>query len=200
MFYKETNVFPFMSSILGNPQSTPFSEHLLKAVRRGSKITNLNDQILVDIGAGKTPYGYGFACSTGAREYIGIELYHAKELSDRIKRAQNNDDWYHPESLTRAPKMKGIPSIPYTIISMDMKEALETFPDNSVSVLASGIDDIIIPRKRLVAIEYQVKRVLHKNGFFINNWSDIEPMGLLQKKIMNQTTIYKKRKEKEQTI
>jgi hypothetical protein len=185
-----------MSLTQGRAQSTPFSEHLLKAERRGVDIVNLKNQVLVDIGAGKTAYGYGFACSTGADKYIGIELYHAEELSDSIERARNKHDWRHPESLGRTPRMAGVSLIPYSILSMDMEEALRTLPDNSVSVLATGIDNIIIPARRISGIEYQVRRVLHHDGFFVNAWSDIRLAGMKQQRKMGLAVIYRKNIDK----
>jgi hypothetical protein len=72
-----------------------------------------------------------------------------------------------------------VPEIPWKISSDDMLTALQKIPDGSVSVLACGIEDCILPDAGYkAAVESEIVRVLSETGVFASSHSDLHPSGL----------------------
>jgi hypothetical protein len=117
----------------------------------------LNGQVLLDLGAGTTPNGYLLTSEFGIIGYVGVEANHA-------------------DILVRHMPSDGTATVPSEIVSEDMLHFLRRVPENSVSVMAAGIDCIIVPDVQLMSdIEKEIKRVLHPEGCFVGCYSDIVP-------------------------
>ncbi len=136
-------------------------------------LTRLKGQTLVDIGAGATAYGYRFAQAVRAKAYIGIEGYYPSALLQSIREQELQD-------------INKIKSVPVAIIGEEMIKALERFPTDSVSVLASRIEPLLFRSGRSYddmqrAIGYteivgkQIRRILHPEGLFISYKSEVYP-------------------------
>jgi hypothetical protein len=132
-------------------------------------LSPLNDQLLVDLGAGKSADGYRLARIAGARGYIGIEAFFEDELMARVEQ----------EIFSAGNEEKR--RIPASIISEDMLHALQRFPPHSVSVLASAIDVLVMHQSPtyLEKVGDEIVRILHPKGIFIKFESDISPSGLV---------------------
>jgi hypothetical protein len=115
------------------------------------------DQIVVDLGAGIMPYGLKISESLGAKGYIAVEPNFPNSLRENI--------YSH--------------SIPFTIIPEDMLTFLRRLPDESVSILTSGIDECILQSKEYItSVEEEIERTLHQLGTYINYCSLFKPKGL----------------------
>jgi hypothetical protein len=128
---------------------------------------NFQDQIVVDLGAGKSRYGHSLCSLFGAKAYVGVEKHFAKELEEYIS-------YSTPEKIEktfdRGPA--GIEPIPAAIEDADMLSFLRRLPDNSVSIFASGIDrNIICDNEYLDAVRKEIGRVLHPKGAYISHES-----------------------------
>jgi hypothetical protein len=117
-----------------------------------------SNQIVVELGAGCFSYGYLLATMLGASSYIGVEPYYADLLAVNI------------ESTT----VSVLNPIPYSIISEDMLKLLRRLPNETVSVMAFGIEKCIISNERYRKnVESEIERVLHPLGCFVTSTSDL---------------------------
>ncbi len=96
----------------------------------------IKNKVVVDLGAGKFPWGYYIAVMGMAKAYIAVEPYYHKEIKETIK------------SFLKRDTPGGKKKIPYCIIGGDMLRFLYRLPKNSVSIFLFGIDDIIIENFR----------------------------------------------------
>jgi hypothetical protein len=165
------------------------------------------NQIVADLGAGQTLDGYVLCQIAGARAYIGIEPWNILELyknmckselahdkkiaeltrksreylstrnySDRetMRMLQDNMDIYLADFKKR---------IPAALIPEDVLKGLKRLPTSSVSVLAAGIDRVIVSDDEYAsAVEEQIERVLHPDGAFISIFSRFNPIRLRKDK------------------
>ena len=145
-----------------------FTRALYEAIRSESvgKVKEaLGDSIVVEIGAGFLPYGYLIASICGARAYVGVEPFYADHLIDFIESIRSR------HSFSFSP-------LPYTVVPQDMKCFLENTPDDSVSVLACGIEKCIIPEQRYRKnVEREILRALSPRGAFVAYRSNLRVRG-----------------------
>tara|TARA_Y100001934_G_scaffold101337_1_gene124586 strand:- start:917 stop:1618 length:702 start_codon:yes stop_codon:yes gene_type:complete len=136
------------------------------ARRAGNLPGALKGQSVVELGAGMMPHGYLIATTFEAKNYLAIEPYYADVLLKTLRQAIEEQKHV-------------IPEIPWKISSDDMLKALRKIPDESVSVLACGIEDCILPDAEYkAAVESEIARVLSTTGVFASSHSDLQPRGL----------------------
>ena len=97
-------------------------------------------------------------------------------------------------------KKKGKEKIPASIVPEDMLSFLKRLPDNSISILCSGIDYFIITHDYGYQVKEEISRVLDPNGALLNYSSEIVPSSLIKihpKEIdfFHKTGLYKKDKD-----
>ena len=136
------------------------------ARRAGNLPGSLKGQSVVELGAGMMPHGYLIAATFEAKNYLAIEPYYADVLLKTL--GQAIEDQKHV-----------VAEIPWKVSSDDMLSALQKIPDESVSVLACGIEDCILPDAGYkAAVEAEISRVLSETGVFASSHSDLHPKGL----------------------
>ena len=136
------------------------------ARRAGNFPGSLKGQSVVELGAGMMPYGYLIAATFEAKNYLAIEPYYADVLLKAIR--QVIEEQKHM-----------VAEIPWKVSSDDMLTGLQAIPDGSVSVLACGIEDCILPDADYkAAVESEITRVLSETGVFASSHSDLQPKGL----------------------
>ena len=124
---------------------------------------SLSRQIVLDLGAGITPFGYLVAAAAGAMGYIGVERFHAPKLCDALR------------ALPVGPEV-----CPAIVIERDMREVLCAMPDKSVSVLAVGLDNRLFAgcREVLNTVSQLLRERLHVNGVVVSVDSRLDLTGL----------------------
>ena len=136
------------------------------ARRAGNLPGSLKGQSVVELGAGMMPHGYLIAATFEAKNYLAIEPYYADVLLKTLRQAIEEQKHLVAE-------------IPWKVSSDDMLTALQKIPDESVSVLACGIEDCILPDAGYkAAVEAEISRVLSETGVFASSHSDLHPKGL----------------------
>ena len=180
----------------GHSFDTAFLDRLLKLINDKSHnefYTNfvtgarekINGQILVDLGAGNTNLGYCLSLLLGATKYVGVEKFAktVKELEKQLSQINIKSGKISLDNLAvydgrKSLKEQKIISInvltPASVVQDKMLHFLKRLPNNSVSILTSGIHDQLIdnPDYR-AAIAEQIERVLNPRGAYISNCSDI---------------------------
>jgi hypothetical protein len=106
----------------------------------------LANQVLVDLGAGRSSFGYRIAARFGASAYIANELglNSYQNLMYALKDALEDES----------------NKIPAFAFAEDMMATLDRIPSNSVSFLISGLDNFILPDRDFVAT--LAKKVVEK--------------------------------------
>ena len=136
------------------------------ARRAGNLPGSLKGESVIELGAGMMPHGYLIAATFEAKNYLAIEPYYADVLLKAL--CQAIDEQKHL-----------VAEIPWKVSSDDMLTGLRGIPDESVSVLACGIEDCILPDADYkAAVESEISRVLSETGVFASSHSDLHPKGL----------------------
>ena len=134
--------------------------------RAGNLPGSLKGQSVVELGAGMMPHGYLIATTFEAKNYLAIEPYYADVLLKTLR--QVIEEQKHV-----------VAEIPWKVSSDDMLTGLRAIPDESVSILACGIEDCILPDADYkAAVESEISRVLSETGVFASSHSDLHPKGL----------------------
>jgi len=121
----------------------------------------IKDQIIVDLGAGSTKDGYLLSEELGARAYIGVDEYYSESLKRDLENSKEDK------------------KIPFSVVSKDMLTFLRGLPDNSVSILMSGINASLLSNERYrKEVLAEIERVLDPEGAFLSFASDINPEAL----------------------
>lgn len=134
-----------------------------KRLRNGFK-----DQIVVDLGAGGTLYGYSAAMLGRAKGYVSVDYY--RGISGFFKHGFNSlrDGTVNPMGAW------DVPLIPLADVKEDMLTFLRRLPDNSVSIICSGIDMHVIPNDLYRdEVNKEITRVLSSQGLLVTHHSDI---------------------------
>lgn len=154
------------SITIGNPHPTEFSEDTLLFVEQNiDKLRKLfKDQILIDLGAGKSKYGYEIASLLHTKAYVAVEPCNTDSLYEKFTRGDlQSRPEFEQKNIIREYK-----SIPISIDDDDMLTFLRRLPDNSVSIQCSGIDRCIIQNRIYAAkVIEEIERVLSDTGAYI---------------------------------
>ncbi len=128
------------------------------------------NQIVVDIGAGSSGYGLRLAEIAGAKAVVAVEPFFSHLL---LKNIQNPIGPAKPYPQTAR--------IPIVIVPENALSFLKRLPNNSVSILAGGIEKNIIqdPEYRIQLGE-EVVRVLSPTGVLVDYFSELETYGLTE--------------------
>lgn len=110
----------------------------------------MGGRVVIDIGCGESPGGYLIAEASGARAYIGVDLY----ASERLRQALES----------KAAEDASGNKIPWNVVPQDGLTFLRALKEGSVSVIMSGISEGIIPDKRVLKILKEVVRVVGDDG------------------------------------
>jgi hypothetical protein len=135
----------------------------------------LRGKVVVDLGAGKDVQGYEVARMVGAKGYVGVEPFFARDLLQRMEDYLGSEPW----------TLKERAHIPASVVCDDMLRTLKRIPDDSVSLMAGAIDDCILgysseERDYVSEVNREITRVLHPSGVFINSSSEFFPDGTLK--------------------
>ncbi len=122
------------------------------------EFSNFKNQIVVDLGAGKLPIAYVNATLAGAKAYIAVEPHYFGVMCVQLLNTK------FLKKKFSLPK-----TIPTSLAPEGMLEFLRRLPDNSVSILASGIDVSIINEGYADKVSNEILRVLHPQGAYVNN-------------------------------
>ncbi|MFH1409174.1 MAG: hypothetical protein ABIH34_04665 [Nanoarchaeota archaeon] len=125
-------------------------------------------QIVIDLGSGALipPQGASISEMCGASGYIAVESLFATDYA-------GNTAWLDKVS------------IPVAVVAEDMKQFMKRLPDKSVSLLASGIDAMVLhDPHHLKECNEEVERVLHPEGILLCYHSCLRPEGLKREEHM----------------
>lgn len=166
----------------------------------------LENQIVVDLGAGRKPYGYFVADIAKAKGYIAVEPNFTGELLYRLSMIHIPDG----EGWCKPSKDHVLNRTPLAVVEEDMLSFLRRLPDSSVSLFSAGIDDDVIPNKEYrKEVVKEIVRVLDPKGAYIgenfgghislDDSSGIQKTPIMTEKRKFQTgvTVYKKRGDDE---
>lgn len=118
----------------------------------GERLSSLRDLVLVDLGAGSQIGGYKLVVEAGASGYVGVERFNSDYLAIGLRR-------YIDETNS---------TVPAAVIHADMLDFLNALPDNSVSVLTSGIDKSILQnRKYADKVRLGIQRVVGEDNIHL---------------------------------
>lgn len=174
----------------GSPQCTWYAGKLWELFNIDAQVKKafrkFEDQIVIDLGAGESENGYFLAEASGAKAYIAVEPYWADRLSGHFKSSNLNTLYQRPEEN----KSQSLKNIPIAIAPEDMLTFLKRLPDNSVSILISGVNEAILGSNVFNKNEYinnvknEIKRVLSSDGALIAFSSYVFiPSGLTKEQI-----------------
>ena len=168
----------------GEAASTEYNDLLLRDIRNPIGAEQLRKfmeimrgTILIDLGA-RDCDGYFLAKEFGARGYIGVDKFHCK--NPNILNQEDGQLWGSRE-------LKNKSDIPYTVVQEDMLDFLKRLPDNSVSILTTGVE-VGIEGKFARLVEKEIERVLDPKGAYITFFSKFEPKGLKRTKFQGETS------------
>ena len=139
-------------------------------------------QIVVDLGAGSDLIGYKVACKAGAKGYVAVEPYFATDAAVNLAIRKG---LYKPSNEFMIPfdvksSSEPIPTnIPAALVGETMLTFLQRLPNNSVSILMSGIDRLIMPNSAYrAAVACEIHRVISKDGGYVGSFisSDLDGM------------------------
>ena len=133
--------------------------------------TLLEKRRVVELGAGMMPYGYAFAATCGAKNFVAVEPFYADKQRASVKAMIEEQG-----SLLQR--------IPYKVEGRDMLDYLKDEADDLLCVVACGIEDCILPSSEYrKQVEGEIYRVLEKDAFFLSSHSDLQPQGLRMMKM-----------------
>lgn len=162
-----------------------------------------HEEIVLDLGVGKNIDGYVLALVSGARGYIAVEHRHMQRFFAKItapdkftsdtqlreKIAKNSPylqkiPTYDPQEVERVQEQMRaylagtLKDIPVVLLAEDMLVATKRLPDQSVSVLAGGIDSVMISDDTYAAaMEEEIARILSPSGAYAATHSRLQPKG-----------------------
>lgn len=111
-------------------------------------INGFREQIVIDLGAGKTADGYLLARDLRARAYIGVDFCFAPSLIESV------------DNLPPSEK-----TIDYSIIYDSIENLLPALPPLSCSFISAGIDDAFPGFDELLkSMEIHLPRTVHPDG------------------------------------
>lgn len=186
----------------GKVVSTPENKEILE-------LSSLKDQIVIDLGCTGSPkQSYLIASIFGAKGFVGVDAYdnptsyfQDKTKTETIEMIKNKLDGYEESEEDNKPEIKPIPGAGE---QEDMLSFLKRLPDNSVSIITSGIDEYVLhtftgENEGLVdEIEKEIQRVLSSDGIYVSYQSVFRPKELVEMDDDYGLRIFKKHKQKEE--
>ena len=167
-----------------------YSDYLMQASKY------LQNEVVVDLGAGRNLSGFRLAFFSGAKSYIAVEPHHTQELLEQFNLFKFGRDANFRESLKEIiPSLSKNSSydssrvrfiqenmkkyldnssidMPVCILQEDMLSSLIRLPSSSVSVLAGGIDRVILDDDVYAkSVESEISRVLSFGGTYVSAFS-----------------------------
>lgn len=148
-----------------------FADNEYNTPKFDSDINSFNGQIVVDLGAGRTPYAYLGALYGKAKGYVAVDKFQYRALQELYGDTENLR-----QEAADSVYTKRMDLIPVAIEDDDMLSFLRRLPDNSVSIICCGMDDIVLPnypyRKE---VEKEMARVLNQKGLIIQDDGSLRP-------------------------
>jgi len=162
-----------------------FFTKFVKGVR-----AKLQGQTIVDLGAGSTNLGYCTSLLFGAAKYVAVEKFGkiTKDLISELTKISfkngeiplDKSTLYDGRKILKEQNIIKIDKlIPVSVAQDKMLHFLKRLPDNSVSILTSGINYALIDNTEYrEAIAREIERVLSPTGVYISRSSDINTKNL----------------------
>lgn len=123
----------------------------------------LKNQIVVELGAGYSHFGYKLSEICGARAYLAVEPFYSDLLLTRINQISSSAEQ----------------PCPYKVVALDLLAILKLIDTGTVSIIACGIENCILPNQSYRRFaEQEIKRVLSESGIFMSFQSDLFPASL----------------------
>jgi len=139
----------------------------------------MKDQVVVDLGCGSSLAGYAIACLAGAKAYIGVDPFSPNRDIDSVCSYSKTSIKKVIKPYTDLSNGKKLKCIPGLYVREDMLRFLKRLPQESVSMLISGIDDYVLDDDKYVAdVKSEIARALHTEGVCVSYASRIHPREL----------------------
>ncbi len=173
--------------IIKNKNSKREIEPLITEIRK-----RLKDQTIIDLGAGSTNLGYITSLIFGASKYIAVEKFEsiANKLNVELRKIKIKDGSISLENLSLYDGREilkeeyGLETkelIPASVVQDKMLRFLNRIPDNSVSILTSGITYALIDDTEYRDnVAKEIERVLDPKGLYVSIHSDIKTKNLFK--------------------
>lgn len=169
----------------GMDLGTPFSSDILhdlntleekKPVVFESLKAKFKDVIIVDLGAGEgnnvdVSTGYRIACILGAKGYIGVEPFNWQSLF-RCFLAQTKE-----RTEIAGYGGKSMHLIPFNLVAEDAVTFMRRLPNDSVSLLNSGLSEILSEKTYVHDLKKEMARVLRPGAVCLIS-NSFNPEGL----------------------
>jgi hypothetical protein len=130
-------------------------EYVNNLIKNSTEIfKKIEDNVFVDLGAGKVPFAYTIATMFNAKAYVGVEPFYFRKLSQC-----DFSKYAHEEK-----------NIPYFIVPEDMLTFLKRLPNKSATIFISAIDNEVIPSKEYRNnVKKEIPRCISSNGAYIHS-------------------------------
>ena len=176
------------NSHLGRSDPNDYSKdagHLIHRILRDIDGLPFENQVVVDLGAGQKSYGYQIAKILGAKSYVAVEPFFADDLAKSLESRENDTlglldlvlgvSTFLGQHYRVLHREWSRPEIPKSIVPEGMLGFLKRVPDNSVSIICSGIDKTILKVEGDIArVAREIARVVHKDGTLLKSGSDVD--------------------------
>lgn len=152
-----------------------------------SFLDSLKSQTLVDLGCGFNLPGYKIAKRCGFGAYMGVDVstrdrslteenWNERKLEIARWMVESSSEEDYKEGVSqfcyklygKNPNERYSP-IPACLVHEDMLTFLRRLPNDSVSLMANGIDTCIISGRYRVEVTEEIYRVLHPKGLFLTD-------------------------------
>ncbi len=150
------NFFKFVQRLEGSVDSDSNAKEFIDGLKR------LRGQVVVELGAGSSPMNAILAKRYGARAYVGTDPVNAEDLEINLRK----------EGLLNDKRIE------VAVVPEDALTILKRLPDKSVSIMVSGLDNDVLHAfddEYVMGIRVELERVLHPDGVFVQDSSDISP-------------------------
>lgn len=134
------------------------------------------DQVIVDLGCGRSIDGYSLACGVEANAYVGVEPFHTAALFVAFSVGQQ------PHEVFEQVPLSGY-MVPASVVCDHALAFLRRVPDDSVSIIASGLDRMILDDDYGLELEKEIVRTLHPEGMALCCKSMLKPPGLVRETV-----------------
>jgi len=188
-----------------------YTDYLVEAAK------GFEEQIVIDLGCGKQLDSLIISYISGARGHIAVEPYNMDSLYKKLNSGKIIGDEEINKKVEKSKKFmgtlrgvygeeqvkkvqdriekyleEGIGKLPIALIAEEMLSALKRIPDNSSSLLVSGIDIGIIPNEEYAKqVQQQIVRVLSPKGVYLGMCSRFKLDNLQKDEKLSDSSFYK---------